>query len=296
MLAILTGLLFIFSGLIKANDPLGLAYKMQEFFEVWMKEGYLPSFMEWCTRHAIELSVFLITLEILAGLLLVLGIGFCYVSNFIFLLTLFFTFLTAYAHFSGKIKSCGCFGDCLPLTSQESFIKDLMLLVITGILLVFSKRIPPLIRRKPAIAWVVVITAVTIGLQYYILAHLPVFDCLPYRIGASIPEQMTPGKDYREPVYATEFQYKNIQTGTIENFNEANYPWEDTLHWEFVSMESREVEPAKNPPTIDQFSLTDSNGLDLAPIIFNDPKRTHLVIVRDIHHPEVKPKQIERFY
>src|SRR6187455_2128825 len=121
---VLVGLLFIFSGLIKANDPLGLSYKMQEFFEIWglsSLDGYTLVF-----------SVLMIAFEIIAGVAVLVGWQMRLFSWLLLLLTVFFTFLTGYALFSGKIRECGCFGDCIPLTAQQSFIKDLVLLVMIG--------------------------------------------------------------------------------------------------------------------------------------------------------------------
>src|SRR5882762_1685477 len=118
----LVGLLFIFSGLIKANDPLGLSYKMQEFFEVWGLTGLHV--------YTLALSIVMNVFEILAGVAVIIGLRMKMFSWLLLLLIIFFTFLTGYALFSGKIKTCGCFGDCLPLTPAQSFGKDLLLLVL----------------------------------------------------------------------------------------------------------------------------------------------------------------------
>ena len=101
------GTLFIFSGLIKANDPLGLSYKMQEFFEVWDMHQF--------NDYTLTLSVIMIAFEIIAGVAVLLGWKMRIFSWLLLGLILFFTFLTAYALFSGKIRECGCFGDCIPL-------------------------------------------------------------------------------------------------------------------------------------------------------------------------------------
>ena len=126
-LRIIVGALFIFSGLIKANDPLGLSYKMQEFFEIWGM-GFLDD-------YTLTLSILMIAFEIIAGVAVLLGWQFRLFSWMLFILIVFFTFLTGYAVFSGKIKECGCFGDCIKLTSNQSFIKDLVLFAMIGFLL-----------------------------------------------------------------------------------------------------------------------------------------------------------------
>ena len=119
----IVGVLFIFSGLVKANDPLGLSYKMQEFFEVWQLHGF--------NNYTLSLSIIMNVFEILAGVAVIVGWRMKLFSWLLLLLIIFFTFLTGYALFSGKIKTCGCFGDCLPLTPAQSFGKDIFLLVTT---------------------------------------------------------------------------------------------------------------------------------------------------------------------
>src|SRR3990170_6653120 len=125
---IIVGILFIFSGLIKANDPLGLSYKMQEFFEVWGWHAL--------NDYTLAFSVLMIAFEIIAGVAVLVGWQMRLFSWLLLLLIIFFTFLTGYALFSGKIRECGCFGDCIPLTADQSFIKDLILMVF--ILVIFA--------------------------------------------------------------------------------------------------------------------------------------------------------------
>ena len=122
----LVGLLFIFSGLVKANDPLGLSYKMQEFFEVWGWNGFHD--------YTLSLSLIMNTFEIGAGVAVIVGWQQKLVNWLLLLLIIFFSFLTGYALLSGKIKTCGCFGDCLPLTPAQSFGKDLVLLLLILVL------------------------------------------------------------------------------------------------------------------------------------------------------------------
>ena len=120
---VLVGVLFIFSGLVKAIDPLGLAYKMQEFFEAWHDGGYLPGLMNWLNGHALLFSVIMISLEVILGVALLLGMWKKLTAWLLLLLMLFFTFLTSYVVFSGKIATCGCFGDCILLTPMQTFTK-----------------------------------------------------------------------------------------------------------------------------------------------------------------------------
>src|SRR6476620_3047358 len=122
----IVGLLFIFSGLVKANDPLGLSYKMQEFFEVWN--------WHFLNDYTLAFSLIMNVFEVLAGVAVIIGWRMKLFSWLLLLLIIFFCFLTAYAYITGNIKTCGCFGDCIPLTPLTSFIKDLILLILILVL------------------------------------------------------------------------------------------------------------------------------------------------------------------
>jgi hypothetical protein len=176
------GLLFIFSGLIKANDPLGLSYKMQEFFEVWG--------MTFLNDYTLALSLIMNTLEIVAGVALLIKFPYKQTLWLLLVLIIFFTFLTGYALFSGKIKTCGCFGDCIPLTPQTSFIKDILLFICIVFLLFTQKKV----KTKLHLGWgisILLLASFLVGYgQKQALTHLPLIDCLPYKQGNDINEKM----------------------------------------------------------------------------------------------------------
>src|SRR5689334_18417876 len=140
---IIVGVLFIFSGLVKANDPLGLSYKMQEFFEVWG--------MTFLNHYTLAFSVMMIAFEIIAGVAVLVGWQMRLFSWLLLLLIIFFTFLTGYAYLSGKVRECGCFGDCIPLTADQSFMKDLGLLVLIGFLFYHRNKIKPALNAAGSI-------------------------------------------------------------------------------------------------------------------------------------------------
>jgi uncharacterized membrane protein YphA (DoxX/SURF4 family) len=179
---IIVGLLFIFSGLIKANDPLGLSYKMQEFFELWGMEH----FNSWTLLSSVLMNAF----EIIAGFALLLGWRINLFSWLLLLLILFLTFLTGYTYITGKPANCGCFGDCIPITSQTSFLKDIVLTVLIGFLFWQRSKIRPLFTEKITTLSMLGITILSFGFQWYTLTYLPVIDCLPFKKGNSISEQM----------------------------------------------------------------------------------------------------------
>ena len=179
----IVGVLFIFSGLIKANDPLGLSYKMQEFFEAWH--------MTYCNDYALPLSLAMNVFEVLAGVAIIIGWRTKLVSWLLLALIVFFAFLTGYATLSGKFKSCGCFGDCLPLTPLQSFIKDLFLLFFIIILVANRNSIKQEYNVQRVSFFSLLFTLVGVSLfESYVLIYLPPLDCLPYKKGNDLLQQM----------------------------------------------------------------------------------------------------------
>ncbi|MBK6935696.1 MAG: hypothetical protein IPH18_01540 [Chitinophagaceae bacterium] len=155
---------------------------MQEFFEVWGLHGF--------NGITLLMSVLMNSFEIIAGVALLIG---WQIRLFIWLLLaliLFFTFLTGYTVFTGKPKNCGCFGDCLPVTSFTSFMKDLVLLVMIVFLLFKIRYIKAVSTLKPAAVYILVSAFFCVAFQWYTLNYLPVIDCLPFKKGNNISEKM----------------------------------------------------------------------------------------------------------
>lgn len=274
----LTGALFIFSGLVKAIDPRGLAYKMQEFFEAWAHAGFMKGLMAELGTHALAFSVFMITLEVVVGLALILGWQKKLVSWVLFALILFFTFLTSYVLFSGKIKACGCFGDCIPLTPIQTFTKDIILLLLSLVILFNQKYILPLAR--PAVSGVLVLlaTLATLALQFYVMKYLPITDCLAYKKGNNLLElrKMPPGAIPDK--YSMIFVYQ--KNGEKKEFTPDALP---DSSWEFVDRQQKLVEAGKNNvPLINDFILTTANGEDSTEAILNQPGTYYLLFIKDL--------------
>lgn len=286
---IFTGILFIFSGLVKANDPSGLSYKMQEFFEVWARDSSLASLMDWFSSFSLEFSILMITLEIIIGVALLLGAWKKLVSWLLLLLMLFFTFLTGYAALSGKIATCGCFGDCIPLTSMQSFIKDLVLLVLVLIIFFGKKYIYPVFTAAFNFIIILVSCLLVLGFQWYVMKHLPLVDCLPYKIGNNVlelrkmPANAVPDKKEYVFVYQKE--------GKKEEFNISTLP--DST-WEFVSREDIIIEKGKNnEPPIKDFYLNSFSGNDSTEAILSLDADYYLFFINGLG--ETQDRWLENF-
>lgn len=276
---IIVGTLFIFSGLIKANDPKGLSYKMVEFFEVWGRDESLTTFMTWMAERALIISIIMITLEIVVGVGILLGNCKKSFLNLLLVLILFFSFLTGYAVLSGKIATCGCFGDCIPISAMQSFIKDLILLVLVLVIYIGSKHIQPLLSSKVSLVIIGASTIAVLAFQWYVMRHNPVWDCLPFKVGNDIielrkmPADAVPDKK--------EYRFIYEKDGTKKEFTVKDLP--DST-WNFVSREDVIIEKGKNNEApIKDFYLTSLSGNDSTEAILNVDADFYLFMIKDIY-------------
>jgi uncharacterized membrane protein YphA (DoxX/SURF4 family) len=266
----LVGILFILSGLIKANDPLGLSYKMQEFFEVWNTSlganSFLVSIFTYFHEHSLALSVFMIALEIMTGVALLLGWQKKLVLNTLLVLIVFFTFLTAYAFWSGKFKNCGCFGDCLPISPLTSFIKDVALLAMIVLLLAGQRYINPITSKRNINIALAASLLVTFGLQWYVLNYLPLTDCLPFKKNNNIAEQMKIPANAVQDSFAMKFIYE--KEGKRFEFAPEELP-ADLGNYKFVDRIQKLIRKGNAEPPIKGFTLTGASGSDSTAAILN---------------------------
>ncbi len=286
---IVVGVLFIFSGLVKAIDPLGLAYKMQEFFEVWATDGYFTGLMHWLNDQALVFSLLMITLEVVLGVALLLGWRKNLVSWLLLLLMLFFTFLTSFVLFSGKIRACGCFGDCIPLTPIQTFTKDIVLMVLVLLILFGRKYINPIFSNKLNVTLFLVSFFGVLGLQWYVLHHLPVKDCLPFKVGNNILELRKMPADAVPDKFDYKFVYK--KNGEEKEFAVSALP---DSSWEFVDRKQVLIDKGKNNvPRINDFVLKSQNDNDSTEAILNQPGEYYLLFAKDF--TDGNTKWIESF-
>ncbi|MEI9912448.1 MAG: BT_3928 family protein [Bacteroidota bacterium] len=257
---IIVGVLFIFSGLIKANDPLGLSYKMQEFFELWGMEH----FNSWTLLSSILMNAF----EIIAGFALLLGWRIKLFSWLLLLLIVFFTFLTGYTYITGKPTNCGCFGDCIPISSQTSFLKDVVLTILIGFLFWHRNRIKPLFSNMVGTLSMLLITILSFGIQWYSLNYLPVVDCLPFKKENNIPEKMRIPPGAVPDSFAIVFIYE--KGGKEFEFAPAELP-EDLGTYNFVKRSDKLVRKGNAEPAIKGFALSGITDQDSTQTVLSQP-------------------------
>ncbi|HEY1021370.1 MAG TPA: BT_3928 family protein [Flavisolibacter sp.] len=254
---IIVGILFIISGLVKANDPIGLSYKMQEFFELWSEGFSSGSFVAnaLAAMHGVSLglSVFMITLEVVAGVALLLGWKKNAVLWLLLALIVFFTFLTGYAYLSGKFTNCGCFGDCLPITPLASFLKDMVLLILIFFLFIGQKHIRPVFTPDIRAAVLSLSLILSLVLQWYVLGNLPIADCLPFKKGNNLSAQMKPPPGAVPDSFAIRFIYE--KGGKQYEFAPENLP-DDFTTYTFIDRKQSLVRKGNADAPIKGFTLT----------------------------------------
>jgi uncharacterized membrane protein YphA (DoxX/SURF4 family) len=276
---IFVGLLFIFSGLVKANDPLGLAYKMEEFFEIWRSGLVAGSFFlktpliglfDFFHDHSLFLSVVMIAFEIIAGAALIAGWQMKLFSWLLLLLIIFFTFLTGYAYLSGKFKNCGCFGDCIPITPLSSFSKDILLTILIVFLFLKQKWIKPLFSPRTTTWLMFGVTLLSFAMQWYTLNYLPVFDCLSYKKGKNITEQMKmPANAIPDSTVIT-FVY--TKSGKQVEFTADKFPADFDSTYKLVERYDKVIRKgSNNEPPIKGFVLKGISGEDSTDIVLAQP-------------------------
>ena len=260
---VIVGILFIFSGLVKANDPLGLSYKMQEFFEIWG----MHRFNSWTLLMSVLMNAF----EIIAGFALLLGWRVKLFSWLLLLLIVFFTFLTGYTYLTGTPKNCGCFGDCLPITSRTSFLKDVLLTLLIGFLFWKQKLIRPVFSEKTATITMLGITVFSFGFQWYTLNYLPVVDCLPYKKGNNISEKMKMPADAVPDSTVITFIYE--EGGKQVEFTADKFPADfNSTTYKLIKRYDKVVRKGKNnQPPIAGFNLSGVSNEDSTQVILQQP-------------------------
>ncbi len=276
----IVGILFIFSGLVKANDPLGLAYKMQEFFEVWAQSGWLPGIMHAMSNYALAFSVIMIAFEIVAGVAVLVGWKMRLFSWLLLLLIIFFTFLTGYAYLSGKFRSCGCFGDCIPLTPKASFIKDIALLLLILLIFTWRNKIKPALSSFGSACIILLSVVLSIWLQWYVLKHLPVADCLPFKKGNNISEKMKiPAGAVPDSTVIT-FVYK--KEGQTVEFTSDNFPddFDDSIY-HFVKRYDKLIRKGNAEPAIKDFVLNTLQDNDTTMQVLSNPGYSAFLFIKD---------------
>lgn len=270
---LVVGLVFVFSGFVKAVDPLGLTYKIEDYLTAF--GGVFTSFNFLATAAGLLLP----TIELLIGLNLLFMIQLRRTSFVTFVLMLFLTPLTLYIAVFNPVTDCGCFGDALVISNWVTFYKNVVLLILVITLLFTTKNKKAILQPKFEYLVLLFFFGIGIGISTYALRHLPPIDFRPYKIGTNIPESMFVPNDAPLDVYETTFIYQ--KNGVEKEFKLENYPKNDST-WTFVDQKTVLVSTGYKAP-IHDFSIVDANYNDITEDVIYNKGNTYLLVMYDIN-------------
>ncbi len=270
---IIIGLIFIFSGFMKGIDPWGSAYKFSDYFTAMH--------LDWLQGAAFTLGVLLSFAEFAIGVALVFNVFLRVFSWLALLFMIFFTGLTLWIAIENPVTDCGCFGDALVISNWETFYKNVALLIMAIIVFYYRNNMKNLPEKKTGLFLAGLTVAAYAAIVIYSYNHLPPFDFRPFKIGTHIPSAMTIPEDAPQDEYENTFYYRNKNTGKIENFTEENYPWQDTVNWEFHDMESVLLSEGYKPP-IHDFTIETPEGDNILDFFLYDTNYVFMLIAYDL--------------
>lgn len=278
------GLTFLFSGLVKAVDPLGTTYKISD---------YLDAFSLGFFSDLSLVSAFLqIILEFTIGFNLVFGIQVKKTAWIAAAFMLVMTPLTLYLAIANPVSDCGCFGDALVITNWQTFYKNLILDALLVLILVFASEDRPIFSNWASYIIMLIPVLSCLGLELYCYNHLPIIDFRPYKVGNNLPSLMVIPDDAPSDEYNISFIYE--KDGVQKEFNLENYPAEDST-WTFVSQNSVLIKRGYVPP-IHDFSVQTEDG-DITDLILENEGYTFLLISSKLEKADLsRQKDINALY
>lgn len=263
---VVVGLVFVFSGFVKLVDPLGSAYKFNDYFNAFHM-GFMEPF-------TLVLALILPISEFLIGACLILGLRMKLMSWAVLIFMSFFTVLTFFLALFNPVTDCGCFGDALIITNWETFGKNVILMILALFIFISRKKYIAAFNNK--LEWGITGIFLIMGLwiTVYSYNHLPIIDFRPYKIGTSIPEGMSIPDSQKNNVdqYETTLIYK--KNGQLKEFDIKNLP--DST-WQWVETKNKLIKEGYHPP-IHNFSISTVEGSEITDIVLSDTSHNFLLI------------------
>jgi uncharacterized membrane protein YphA (DoxX/SURF4 family) len=267
---ILTGLLFVFSGFVKGIDPMGTAFKLEDYFTAF-GAGFLDDL-------ALPLAIVLCLVEFVTGMMLLTGSLVRLASWMAALFMALFTPLTLVLAIFNPVSDCGCFGDAIILTNWQTFFKNIVItLLVVFIFIRRDDRTGTLSVRAGLIATLAISFLFLLFMRYN-LAYLPVIDFRPYKAGTNLAEAMSVPPDAEADRYDIRFIYE--KDGLQKEFTLNDYPADDTA-WKFVDQKSVLISRGYVPP-IHDFTLVDGLGVDMTEQVTGSEGDVMLMIARKL--------------
>ncbi len=279
----LLALTFLFSGFVKAVDPLGTVYKIEDYLKAF--GGFFTDLIPLAEVAA----VVLIATECVLGLCMLLNVRTQWTAWISLAFYLFMTPLTLWIALTNPVSDCGCFGDAIVLTNWQTFWKNIVLLCLVIVLLCCKKAIPQLFSNWAEICIAVIGFGLSFGLMEYTYHHLPVLDFRPYKVGNHIPTLMEIPEDAEPDVYQTTLIYANDE-GEEREFTLETYPKNDP-EWTFVDQKSVLVKKGYEAP-IHDFEIMTMDFEDITYDILESEEPVTLITMYDLKKSDLT--QIEK--
>lgn len=264
------GLTFILSGFVKAIDPLGTQYKIQDYLAAIPPSLSLPDML------TLLMSVSLSMVEFTLGAFMLTAISRRVTARLTLLFMMVMTAVTVWIYIADPVKDCGCFGDALTLTNLETLLKNIVLLALAALVAWRPTHIGRLMSRSNQMLLGQMLMLTPVALSFWCLYDLPLIDFRPYHIGADIKAGMEIPEGAEQPVFDTTFIME--KDGERREFTLDNYP--DST-WTFVDSKTVTVKEGYVPP-IHDFSITAADGEDITDMVLGREGYTFLLISPDL--------------
>ena len=274
----LLGLVFIFSGVVKAIDPLGTVYKIEDYLKAF--GGFFTELLPMAEVAAWALII----LELLLGVCMVLNIRTQWTAWVSLLFYLVMTPLTLYIALTNPVSDCGCFGDAVVLTNWQTFWKNVVLIILAIVLVACRKHTRQLWSNWMEVVLAVLTIVVAVAFMTWTRLHLPLKDFRPYKVGNHLPTLMEYPEDAEPDVYEYSFVYE--KDGVEQSFTLENYPKGDST-WTFVRSNSKLIKKGYEPP-IHDFEIINAEGEDLTWDILESEEPVTLVVMYDLKKADKK--------
>lgn len=268
----LLGLVFVFSGAVKAIDPLGTVYKIEDYLKAF--GGFFTELLPLAEVAAWGLII----LELLLGVCMLLNIRTQWTSWLALLFYLVMTPLTLYIALTNPVSDCGCFGDAIVLTNWQTFWKNVVLILLAILLVALRKHTRQLWSNWMELVLVVLTIVVAVAFMTWTRLHLPIKDFRPYKIGNHLPTLMEYPEDAEPDQYDISFVY--AKDGVEQTFTLENYPKGDST-WTFVRQDSRLIKKGYEPP-IHDLEILNADYEDLTWDILESEEPVTLIVMYDL--------------
>lgn len=276
---ILLGLVFVFSGFVKAVDPLGSTYKIQDYLAAMGLDFFAPI--------ALAVGIGLAAFEFILGVCLLLGTNLKTTSILTIIMMCFMTPLTLWIAIADPVSDCGCFGDALVISNWQTFWKNIVLMALAILVFKWKEYSPKLFTERTD--WLIAICAgcFSILLSIYCYFNLPIIDFRPYKNGTNLIEAMQIPEDAEEDVIETILIYE--KDGVQKEFSLSDYPKDDST-WTFVDSKHEIIKKGYEPP-IHDFTMDDPDNGDITEDVLNNPGYSFLMVCYRVEKAVTNNKQ-----